>query len=129
MKAPEPHNFLYKYQAQIIGVTDGDTVTALVDLGFGVWKHTKIRLYGINAPELHKGTSDDRAAGNASMEYLRKLILKKTVVVDTIKDKTGKYGRMLAVIYYEKEHKDGKVERFCVNELMIKAGHAVPAQY
>jgi len=40
----------------------------------------------------------------------------KTVIIKTIKDRKGKYGRYLTIIY-----KDG----VNINELLIKKGHAI----
>jgi len=42
---------VYKYNAKLIRVIDGDTIDALIDLGFNVWVKKRIRLYGINTPE------------------------------------------------------------------------------
>ena len=36
---------MYTYNAKLDRVVDGDTVDALVDLGFDTWKKTLIRLY------------------------------------------------------------------------------------
>lgn len=47
------------------------------------------------------------------------MISGKTLVIRTIKDKTEKYGRMLAVILLE----DGITT---ANQQMIDSGHAVP---
>jgi micrococcal nuclease len=47
----------YFYKAKIISVYDGDTVTAVIDLGFEITKKIKIRLYGINAPEIRKANT------------------------------------------------------------------------
>ncbi|MFH0984383.1 MAG: DUF1016 N-terminal domain-containing protein [Candidatus Omnitrophota bacterium] len=43
---------LYTYRASIIEVLDGDTVKAVVDLGFGVRSVQTLRLRGIDAPEM-----------------------------------------------------------------------------
>ena len=43
---------MYTYRAKIIGVYDGDTITALVELGFNVTIELKLRLYGIDTPEV-----------------------------------------------------------------------------
>ncbi len=43
---------MYEYQARIISVYDGDTVNADIDLGLETHRLIKIRLYGINAPEM-----------------------------------------------------------------------------
>ena len=42
---------LYYYNAKLDRVVDGDTIDALVDLGFDTWKHVRIRLNGIDAYE------------------------------------------------------------------------------
>ena len=43
---------LYHYNAEVTRVVDGDTVDALVDLGFNTYSKQRIRLYGINTPEI-----------------------------------------------------------------------------
>ena len=35
---------MYKYNAKLDRVVDGDTVDALVDLGFDTWKKVRIRM-------------------------------------------------------------------------------------
>lgn len=40
-------------RGQVIRVVDGDTVHVLLDIGFRIFRNTKIRLAGINAPELN----------------------------------------------------------------------------
>ena len=51
---------MYDYHGKVIDVYDGDTCTILVDLGFRVQFEIKVRLLGINAPEL-KGVKIGRA--------------------------------------------------------------------
>jgi len=43
---------IYTYRAYVTEVTDGDTFWALVDLGFGITTLQKLRLRGIDAPEV-----------------------------------------------------------------------------
>lgn len=102
----------YFYKAKVIKVYDGDTITLDVDLGFSIRMEMRIRLYGINAPEL-KGM--DRELGILSRDYLMNLIADKEVILETIKDEKGKFGRILGII-----HIDG----LNVNELLIKEGYA-----
>lgn len=91
----------YHYTALVTGVYDGDSITVDIDLGLGVWlKAQKVRLYGINTPELR---GDDREAGLVARDYARAAILDKEVFLKTYKDKTGKYGRWLGSVYYETE--------------------------
>ena len=42
---------MYEYKAKLDRVIDGDTVDAMIDLGFDTWVHKRIRLEGIDAPE------------------------------------------------------------------------------
>lgn len=113
------NNFqLYTYRATVTGVYDGDTITADIDLGMGVWSHEqKIRLRGINTPEIKIGTAEDRALGAKARDYLRSLLMGKTVVIRTFKDKKEKFGRWLADVW---------IDEVKVNDRMIESGHAVP---
>ena len=72
----------------------------------------KLRLLGIDTPELR---GDEREDGLVSRDYMRGLVLDKEVLIETYKDRTGKYGRMLATI-----HLDG----LNVNEHLITEGYA-----
>jgi micrococcal nuclease len=88
---------VYTYSAYVTGVYDGDTITVDIDLGFDIiLKNQKIRLIGINAPEVRGITRED---GIKSRNRLRELILKKKITLETIKDKKEKYGRFLGKIY------------------------------
>ena len=93
---------LYLYNAFVEKVYDGDTITCDIDCGFGIiLKKQKIRLYGINTPEI-KGI--EREKGIKSRDKLREKILNKNIIIKTIKDKKGKYGRILGIIYYNNEN-------------------------
>ena len=84
------------FRATITAVYDGETCTAAVDLGFKVtMRGEKIRLSRINALEIRGA---NRKAGLASRDFLRELILGREVLLQTIRDKRGKYGRYLGEI-------------------------------
>jgi len=108
---------LYYYSAKIIKVYDADTVTAIVDCGFSIKLKIRVRLHGINAPEVR---GKERPEGLKSRDYLRGLILNKNVIIETIKDKKGKYGRYIGTI-----HLDGKN----INELLVENKYAVKKDY
>ncbi len=113
---------LYYYRAKIISVYDGDTVRVDIDLGLKMWVHNeKIRLARINAPELR---GDQKKAGLLSRDFLRGLVLEKEVILQTIKDRQGKYGRYLAEIWLKQND-----EWVNVNDLLVKEGYAVYQQY
>ena len=106
----------YYYRGRVIEVHDGDTCTVLIDLGLRVNMEVKIRLWGINAPEI---IGKDHEAGIASKEYLSGMILGRDVYIRTEKDRKEKYGRWLGKIYL----RDGDNES--VNDKMVKEKYAV----
>ena len=88
---------MFSYSTKIISIYDGDTLDAEVDLGFNLKFKIKLRLFGINCPEMR---GKEKSKGIQSRDWLRGEILDKVVQLDTIRDKQGKYGRYLAIIYY-----------------------------
>ena len=42
---------MYTYGITVTRVVDGDTVDAMIDLGFDIWINKRIRFVGIDAPE------------------------------------------------------------------------------
>lgn len=104
---------MYEYRATITDVYDGDTITASIDLGFNsCLSKVKFRLYGIDAPEVRGA---ERPQGIVTRDWLREQVLGKDVILRSIKDRKGKYGRWLAQIYIG--------ERDIIRE-MVEAGLA-----
>ena len=88
---------LYSYRAFVTGVYDGDSITVDIDLGFFMKMcKQKVRLYGINTPEIR---GEERPDGLIARDRLSELILDKEVIIKTYKDKAGKYGRWLGTVY------------------------------
>ena len=103
---------MYQYKAKIIDVYDGDTVTAMVDLGFYHFQQMKFRLYGTNTPEIR---GEEREQGLIVRDILRSMILDKEVIINSYKDKQEKYGRYLANIV---------IDGVDVNHWLVQNGHA-----
>lgn len=111
---------LYHYRAIVTRVYDGDSITADIDLGLGVWlRGQKLRLWGIDTPELR---GDEREDGLAARAFLVNELggedaidAGSKVILETHKDKAGKYGRWLATIWLGGRN---------VNEALVAAGHA-----
>lgn len=102
-------DFLYKYRAFVVSVYDGDTITVDIDLGFNVWKMAeKIRLYGIDTPEIR---GEEREDGLIAKDWLESKIKGKEIILETVKDRSGKYGRMLGIIWYDGD---------CINDLLVE---------
>ena len=114
--------WLYHYKALITAVYDGDTVTAEIDLGLKTMvKGEKLRLHRINAPEMR---GDEKVEGKASRDYLRGRILGKEVIIETFRDKRGKYGRYIAEIWLPE---NGGYTN--INDELVAQGHAVYKEY
>jgi micrococcal nuclease len=103
---------MYNYKAHIKDVYDGDTVTAVVDLGFLHYQEMKLRLLGIDTPELR---GPEKKQGIVVRDILREMILDKEVEISTRKDKQGKYGRYLATIH---------LDDLNINKWLLDNGHA-----
>lgn len=103
------------YEAKVLSVYDGDTITADIELGFDVRITTKIRLARIDAPEM-KGK--EREQGIIARDALRDKILHNTVKFNY--HKRGKYGRAVGEIEYNDEN---------INDWMVSQGYAEYANY
>lgn len=110
----------YLYNALFVSNYDADSLTLTIDLGFGIWKHNqKIRLYGINAPEL-RGSQKEQ--GIKARDFVRELLKPgDAVILESHKDKSGKYGRWLGVIWLA----DGR----SLNQILVEEEFAVEKFY
>ena len=110
----------YSYRAYVERVIDGDTIWLDVDCGFQVWTRQKVRLRGIDTPELRTREGQEARAFVASA-----LSTNTSVAVTTTKP--DKYDRYLADLFYLPGK--GKAEdvmrkgRFLNGEL-LKKGYA-----
>ncbi len=99
-------------------VYDGDTVTVTIDLGFNIdFGELTLRLYGIDAPEMR---GPEKVEGRKSRDWLRERLAGREFIVQTIRDRKGKYGRYLAIIW---------VDGVNVNEEMVRLGLAEEKDY
>ena len=96
-------------QYKVTRVTDGDTIKATGD-----GSKITIRLVGIDAPETSKKKNEPgQPFSQKSTKYLASLVLNK--VVDLKSYGTGRYGRILGVVF---------VNGIDINLEMVKAGLA-----
>jgi micrococcal nuclease len=108
---------MYRYNAKLDRVVDGDTVDALVDLGFDTWKKVRIRMMGINAPESRTRDLEEKKLGLAAKARLIELIESNDFLFILQSHGVGKYGRCLGEIFID--------EKTSVNQTLINEGHAV----
>ena len=116
MKKPK-----YKYENVICEkVVDGDTIDVIIDLGFGIKKKERLRLYRINAWEKR---GKDKEKGLLAKEYVEKILFHTSFDNDIIRIETfkkGKFGRILANVYV-----NGK----CLNDELVREGHGIYQDY
>ncbi len=113
----------YEYNATVIDIVDGDTITVDIDLGFNVkLANQKVRLLGVDTPESRTSDKIEKIFGMASKEYCKKFIDEckdKTVVIRTyLSDNEEKFGRLLGEIINPTTKK-------ILNEELIKNNYAV----
>lgn len=102
-------------KVDVISVYDGDTFRGDLYLGMDiVLKNQPFRLAEIDAPELRED------GGYESRDYLRNIILNKSIFVEIIKER-DKYGRILAKIYLKY---DPCLENHSINQKMIDESFA-----
>ena len=110
---------MWTYRARLIKVVDGDTVDLSVDLGFGVSKVERVRLAGLNTPEMNAGGTDAKLWVSiwfadhtrlADSDWPYQVRTQKALPRD-------KYGRWVGDIWFGDSH---------LNAALLESGLAVP---
>jgi endonuclease YncB( thermonuclease family) len=89
---------IHIYQAKIVEVVDGDTFDLMIDQGFGNFTQQRMRLYGIDAPEMRTNAGKDLKRRLASEYYCGQVVV-QSVEAPKNQQFRDKYGRFLAIIY------------------------------
>jgi endonuclease YncB( thermonuclease family) len=91
----EPTTLRLAYPVEVLRVLDGDTFEARVHLWPGLAITTRVRLRGIDAPELKARCEEERARAETAREALRRILEQGDVGVAAVAlDKYG--GRVVA---------------------------------
>lgn len=91
---------MYEYNAKIDRIVDGDTIDATLDLGFHLSIKLRLRLLDLDAPELRSRSALERLKARTVSDKLKDLLL-PGLPVKVRTNKTGKYGRWLANVWYK----------------------------
>ena len=113
----------YIYRAKLDRVVDGDTVDALIDVGFDIWFKKRIRFKGVDTWESRTRNLEEKALGLKAKARTKELLEKISSKSGYFRIKSyglGKYGRVIADVFIE--DKDGK--QWNVNKTLISEGHA-----
>jgi endonuclease YncB( thermonuclease family) len=101
---------------RVVHVVDGDTLD--IDAPDGHSPKTRIRLWGVDTPEIAHGGQPDMYFGPEAARFAHDTLDGRTVhVVLSPLDTRGKYGRLLAYVFLKR----GGV---MFNELLIERGYA-----
>ena len=109
---------LYTYQAYVERVIDGDTIWMNVHLGYDIRIRQKLRLRGIDAPELKT------EAGEKARRFVEsKLAAASRVKITTTRP--DKYDRYLSDVWFQENHSGESENRWInLNKLLLETGHA-----
>ena len=106
---------MYDYNAKVTRVVDGDTIEALVDLGFDIWKQVTIRFDGIDAYESRTRDAEEKVKGLAAKARLIELLEEADNKFVLQSNGVGKFGRCLGELFVGETN---------INQLLINEGHA-----
>jgi micrococcal nuclease len=86
-------------EAFVTHAVDGDTVD--IDIPDGPSSVTRIRLWGVDCPEIAQGGEADAWFGHHAAEYLRSQVVGQRVrlILEPHRPSRDKYGRLLAYVY------------------------------
>ena len=97
-KKTKYHNEILSYE-----VVDGDTIRAVLDLGYSCYKNVTIRLVGMDTPELKSNNPLEQEAANLSKQVISRMLeLAWDGQVDLESESVDVYGRPLGRIYLHK---------------------------
>ncbi len=91
----------YRYRAELGRVVDGDTIDAVIDLGFYIKITERLRLSGLNTPEIYgvPEASDEHKRGMEAKSYVERRLEQNNhqMIVET--GKRGKWRRWITTVY------------------------------
>lgn len=109
-------NICETYTAHVESVYDGDTITCDIQVGFGIHLIEKVRIIGIDTPEVR---GSEKVEGFIARDALRELIDGKDVVLET--HGRGKYGRIIAEVIVD--------DTIQVSHWLVRNGYGVYKEY
>ena len=113
----------YIYRGKLERVVDGDTIDALIDVGFDIWIKKRIRYSGIDTWESRTRDLEEKAKGLEAKARNKELLMEVSSKSGYFRLKShgvGKYGRVLGEIFIE----DTEGKQYNINKTLISEGHA-----
>ena len=113
----------YIYREKLDRVVDGDTVAALIDVGFDIWFKKRIRFKGVDTWESRTRNLEEKALGLKAKARTKELLEKVSSKSGYFRIKSyglGKYGRVLGELFIM----DANGKQWNINKTLITEGHA-----
>ena len=113
----------YIYRAKLDRVVDGDTIDAMIDVGFDIWVKKRIRYKGIDTWESRTRDLQEKAKGLEAKARNKELLMEVSSKSGYFRLKSygvGKYGRVLGEIFIM-DKDDNQIN---INNKLIEEGHA-----
>lgn len=117
---------MFEYKATVKRVIDGDTVDAIVDLGFKVAYSCRIRLAGIDTPESRTRDLTEKRYGLGAKHRMQELLDGNNGKFVLKSHGVGKFGRCLGEMIIPVEEVVAGVTHRTINNILMGEGHAVP---
>jgi endonuclease YncB( thermonuclease family) len=108
---PTPTAPLHREHGRVLSVVDGDTVDVRLSTG----QQVRVRLLGIDTPEVYGGVQCGAREASAAMKQLLPRRARVSMVSDRSQDAVDRYGRILRYV----AHRGHDVGR-----LLVRRGHA-----
>ena len=114
-------NPFYRYKGYVANVVDGDTVDAIIDVGFGIIVNQRLRIDDFDAPESWRPRNEAEKQHGEEAKKRAKELLEGQEVIFTTSKAIGMYGRYGASIALS----DGRLYK----DIMINEGFAKKDEY
>ena len=108
---------MYTYKAILERVVDGDTVDALIELGFDTHVKKRIRLYGMDAWESRTRDKEEKVKGLAAKARLIQILDENENKFILVSHGVGKFGRCLGELFLTSNSDS-------INNQLVLEGHA-----
>lgn len=111
----KPKPFVYNIE-KILKYVDGDTIDVRLDLGFNTFVEKRVRLYGINTPEVRTRDKKIKERGLKAKARLQELCEEESGPLILVSHGLGKYGRVIGELITQ--------HNLIINRVLVIEGHA-----
>lgn len=115
---------MYIYSCKVNRVIDGDTLDLEIDLGFNIRIRERVRLYGVDTPEIFGANSSPEGA--TASDFTKKWVEEYSAKPGKLEyhslkyDYKDKYGRSLGSLC----HTDVNGVQSVLNDALLENGHS-----